>query len=91
MNTLKKYALSEIPHYKVHGRTVPGTCPLPLFFSGSAVELNVSGSELWASLEVTWQNLEIWVTVEVNRELMSRQMLMPGKQSRYSTSYSGHF
>ena len=33
MNTLKKYALSEIPHYKVHGRTVPGTCPLPLFLA----------------------------------------------------------
>ena len=43
MNNLKKYALNEIPHYKVHGRTVPGANPLPLFFNGSAVELNVSG------------------------------------------------
>lgn len=81
MNTVRKYALNEIPHYKVHGRTVPGICPLPLFFSGSAVELNVSGSELWADLEVSWQNLEMWVTVEVNGELMSRQMLMQGTQS----------
>ncbi|MDE5938507.1 MAG: SGNH/GDSL hydrolase family protein [Lachnospiraceae bacterium] len=81
MNTLKKYALQEIPHYKVHGRTVPGVCPLPLFFNGSAVELNVSGTELWADLEVSWKNLEIWVTVEVNGKLMSRQMLMPGNQS----------
>lgn len=81
MDTLKKYALHEIPHYKVHGRTVPGVCPLPLFFNGSAVELNVSGTELWADLEVSWKNLEIWLTVEVNGELMSRQMLMPGTQS----------
>ena len=81
MNTLRKYALNEIPHYKVHGRTVPGTCPLPLFFNGSAVELNVSGSELWADLEVSWQNLEIWVTIEVNGELMSRLMLAPGNHS----------
>ena len=78
MNNLKKYALNEIPHYKVHGRTVPGANPLPLFFNGSAVELNVSGAELWADLEVSWQNLEMWVTVEINGELMSRQMLMPG-------------
>ena len=78
MNTLRKYALNEIPHYKVHGRTVPGANPLPLFFNGSAVELNVSGAELWADLEVSWQNLEMWVTVEINGELMSRQMLMPG-------------
>lgn len=81
MDTLKKYALQEIPHYKVHGRTVPGVCPLPLFFNGSAVELNVSGTELWADLEISWKNLEIWVTVEVNGKLMSRQMLMPGNQS----------
>lgn len=52
MNNLKKYALNEIPHYKVHGRTVPGANPLPLFFNGSAVELNVSGAELWA----TWKS-----------------------------------
>lgn len=45
------------------------------------MELNVSGSELWADLEVSWQNLEMWVTVEVNGKLMSRQMLMPGSQS----------
>ena len=81
MNNLRKYPLNEIPYYKVHGRTVPGACPLPLFFNGSAVELNVSGSELWADLEVSWQNLEMWVTVEVNGKLMSRQMLMPGSQS----------
>lgn len=81
MNPLKKFALNKIPHYKVHGRTVPGTCPLPLFFNGSAVEVNVSGSELWTDLEVSWQNLEMWVTIEVNRKLMSRLMLMPGKHS----------
>ncbi len=81
MSTLKKYTLKEIPYYKVHGRTVPGACPLPLFFSGSAVELNVSGSELWADLEVSWQNLEMWITVEVNGELMSRQMLPQGTYS----------
>lgn len=81
MNAVKKYALNEIPHYKVHGRTVPGTCPLPLFFNGSAVELNVSGTELWADLEVSWQNLEMWVTIEVNGELISRLMLTPGTHS----------
>lgn len=81
MHQLKKYALNEIPHYKVHGRTVPGVCPLPLFFSGSAVELNVSGSELWADLEINWHTLDMWVTVEINGALISRQMLMPGVQS----------
>lgn len=78
MSTVKKYALNEVPHYKVHGRTIPGACPLPLFFNGSAVELNVSGTELWADLEVGWHTLEMWVTIEVNGELISRLMLTPG-------------
>lgn len=81
MDTLKNYALNEIPHYKVHGRTIPGACPLPLFFNGSAVELNVSGSELWIDLEVSYHVHEMWITCEINGELMSRQMLMPGSYS----------
>lgn len=81
MNTVKKYDLNEIPYYKVHGRTIPKACPLPLFYNGSAVELNVSGSELWADLEVSWHTLEIWVTIEVNGALISRLMLMPGSHS----------
>ena len=37
-----EYSLQDVPHYKVHGRTIPGVCPLPLFFNGSAIEVNVS-------------------------------------------------
>ncbi len=75
---LKDYSLKEISHYKVHGRTIPGACPLPLFFNGSAVEVNVSGTELWVNLTVTYTNFELWITSEINGALMSRQMLMPG-------------
>ena len=79
INKTTYYPLSEVPHYKVHGRTVPGVCPLPLFFNGSAVEINVSGSELWIDIEVGYHIHEIWITCEINNELMSRQMLMPGR------------
>lgn len=81
MKELKNYSLKETPHYKVHGRTIPDACPLPLFFNGSSVEVNVSGSELWIEIEVTYHIHEIWITCEINRELMSRQMLMPGRYS----------
>lgn len=75
---LKEYSLKEIPHYKVHGRTVPGACPLPLFFNGSAVEINVSGTELWVDLTIDYTTYEPWITCEINGEMMSRQMLLSG-------------
>lgn len=79
MEKIRKYSLREVSHYKVHGRTIPHVCPLPLFFNGSAVEVNVSGSELWIDIEVGYHVHEMWVTCEINGELMSRQMLMPGR------------
>lgn len=75
---LKNCSLKEIPFYKVHGRTKSGSYPLPLFFNGSAVEVNVSGTELWIDLTVNYTAFEPWITCEINGELMSRQMLMPG-------------
>ena len=74
-----EYSLQDVPHYKVHGRTIPGVCPLPLFFNGSAIEVNVSGSELWIDIDAGYHVHEIWITCEINGELMSRQMLMPGR------------
>ena len=42
---LKSLSLNEIEYYKVHGRNISGQCPLPLFFNGSGIEVNVTGSE----------------------------------------------
>lgn len=78
---LKHYSLPEIPHYKVHGRSIPGTNPLPLFYTGSAIEFLVSGSELRIELNADYTTHEPWITIEINGEMMSRQMLQKGKQS----------
>ena len=78
---LKTYTLKEIEYYKIHGRTVPGQYPLPLFSNGSAVEVNVDGSELWIDLEVDCDFHEPWIWTELNGSFMSRQMLMPGTYS----------
>jgi hypothetical protein len=48
---LKVYALSEINHFKVHGRTTGCLSPLTLFWTGSGIEFNAKGSELWVELE----------------------------------------
>lgn len=75
---LKSYSLNEIEYYKVHGRTDPDSYPLPLFFNGSGVEVNVTGSELWIDLEVDYDAYEPWIYTTVNGAFMSRQMLSPG-------------
>lgn len=77
---MKTYQINEIP-VKIHGRTVEGACPLPLFWNHSGVEVNVTGSELWIDLEVDCDFHEPWIATELNGALMSRQMLLPGEYS----------
>lgn len=77
---LKHYALPEIPYYKVHGRTFPGANPLPLFYTGSAIEFLVSGSEFRIELSADYTAYEPWITIEINGEMISRQMLQKGDQ-----------
>lgn len=78
---LKTYSLKETPHYKIHGRTDSSQYPLPLFWNGSAVEVNVSGTELWIDLEVDFDTFEPWAGTDIDGAFMSRQMLLPGSYS----------
>lgn len=78
---LKSYSLKELEHYKIHGRTDRTQYPLPLFFNGSGIEVNVTGSELWIDLDVDYEVHEPWIWTALNDSFMSRQMLMPGSCS----------
>lgn len=75
---LKSYALPDISHYKVYGRTDTDTYPLPLFWNGSAIEVNVTGTELWIDIEVDFEAFEPWIGTSIDGAFISRQMLMPG-------------
>ena len=76
---LKEYALTDIKNLKVHGRTTGNLSPLTLFWTGSAVELNVKGSELWVEVEVGYDMYEPWIGVIINLAPVSRQMLTAGR------------
>ena len=41
---LKSFDLPHVNHYKVYGRTDLEAYPLPLFWNGSAIEVNVTGT-----------------------------------------------
>ena len=78
---LKIYPLEEVEYYKVYGRCGEQKYPLPLFFNGSGIEVNVTGSELWVDIEVGYGFHEPWIFTKLNDAFMSRQMLMPGSYS----------
>jgi lysophospholipase L1-like esterase len=76
---LKIHLLSKIKNLKVHGRTTGCLSPLTLFWTGSAVELNAKGSELWIEVEVDYEIYEPWISVVINTFPVSRQMLTAGR------------
>jgi lysophospholipase L1-like esterase len=76
---MKEYKPEEIKYLKIHGRTAGGTASLPLFWTGSGIELNVKGSELWIEVEVDYGLYEPWIGVLINSAKVSRQMLNKGR------------
>ncbi|MEK3965507.1 GDSL family lipase [Paenibacillus odorifer] len=76
---LKVHTLADIEHLKIHGRTTGSLSPLTLFWTGSALELNVKSSELWLEVEADYDVYEPWISILINSVPVSRQMLVAGR------------
>ncbi|MFK0525231.1 GDSL-type esterase/lipase family protein [Paenibacillus illinoisensis] len=76
---LQVHVLSEIQNLKVHGRTTEQRAPLTLFWTGSAIELQVTGSELWVEVESDYDIHEPWISILINGVPVSRQMVTAGR------------
>lgn len=78
---LNEYKISEIPagNCRVWGRTTSSRSPLTLFWTGSGLELNVQGGELWVEVETSYSILEQWAALLINGALISRHMLEKGR------------
>jgi lysophospholipase L1-like esterase len=76
---LKVHTLADIEHLKIHGRTTGSLSPLTLFWTGSALELNVKSSELWLEVEADYDVYEPWISILINSIPVSRQMLVAGR------------
>jgi lysophospholipase L1-like esterase len=76
---LKVYSLNDIEALKVHGRITGCLTPLTLFWTGSAMELNAKGSELWIEVEVDYDIYEPWISIVINAAVVSRLMLTAGR------------
>jgi lysophospholipase L1-like esterase len=73
------HGLSEIENLKVHGRNTGCLSPLTLFWTGSGIELNARGSELWIEVEADYDVCEPWINIVINSVSVSRQMLTAGR------------
>lgn len=78
-NSRLQYFTLKEALFRIHGRTDRSQDPLPLFWNGSSVEVNVTGSELWIDIEVDYEIHEPWAGCAINGALMSRQMLGAGR------------
>jgi len=76
---LKLYGVNEVKNVHIYGRTGSQQMPLPLFWTGSGIELNVTGSELWIEFETDYEIYEPWISIEINGAWIGRQMLTSGK------------
>jgi lysophospholipase L1-like esterase len=76
---LKTYPLTKAKHIKVHGRTTQTLASLTLFWTGSGIESNVKGSELWIEIEADYQVYEQWISIVINGAPMSRLMVTAGR------------
>ena len=63
---------------KIHGRIDDSLNVIPLLSNGHGIELNVTGSQLWADVEADFYSFEPWGAIELNGELISRFMLDKG-------------
>lgn len=76
---LKDYKISAIENIKIYGRNAFNEDSIALFWTGSGFEANVRGSELWMDIETDYEIYEQWISIEINGELVSRQMLSKGR------------
>lgn len=76
---LQVQPLSDLKHLKVHGRTTDCLSPLTLFWTGSGIEFNVKGSELWIEVEADYDVYEPWISMVINDVPVSRQMVAAGR------------
>jgi len=83
---VNSYAI-EHEHIKIHGRTSSERNPLTLFWTGSGIELNATGSELLLEVESDYEQYEQWISIWINGAEVSRLMLEKGR--RWITLFRG--
>jgi len=80
MTKEKKFLPGMVSELRILGRTGKNGDDVVLFWTGSGFECNYEGTELWCEFESDYSVYEQWISVLVNGELMTRQMLNKGRE-----------
>ncbi len=76
---LKRYLCTDVPEIRVQGRVSKRKCRgIPLFWTGSAIEFNVSGREVWLEYTCHHHSGPSFARVEIDGFDMYRFMLEDG-------------
>lgn len=78
---LKFYGINHIKDIKLYGRNGITKSGAALFWTGSGFEADIMASELWMDVDIDYNLYEQWISVEINGQIMSRQMLTKGSYS----------
>lgn len=78
MEGLQKAALTQLPQVRVLGRHTDKE-PVTLFWTASGIELDFTGSELWVDFWADYEQMEPWVSVELNGAWIARFAVNPGE------------
>jgi hypothetical protein len=73
---LTEYDPHTLANLRVLGRHSPDE--LALYWTGSAIEFDLHGTEVWVELEVDWDGAEPWIAVLERDQLLIRQPLVQG-------------
>jgi len=75
---VKDYDPLTLPNLRVLGRT--GSDAINLYWTGSGVEMDLYGSELWIEVDVDWSYYEPWISALEKEQLLVRMPLQRGRQ-----------
>lgn len=78
-DNMQYYNINQLENVKLYGRNGSDGGAVALFWTGSGFEANVRASELWMDIEIDYDMYEQWISIEINGELVSRQMLTKGR------------
>lgn len=71
--------IREIQQIKIHGRVGTNTDRLTLFWTASGFECNITGTEFWIEVEVSYHTFEPWFSYTINGDWIARQALPCGR------------
>ena len=77
---MKRYPVADMKNIHILGRTTRSEEGLNLFWTGSGIEVNAAGTELYVELTAGFDWFEPWIEILIDGAFSQRRMLEKGRQ-----------